>query len=399
MVPRPHDAFPAGTLCAGIVALLVLFAQSGCRGFPSPKWLAQEPCVFSEQPTKEQLIQHINRRASMLSAWRSSDVKIVVRGPNVVPVPLNADIAVESPQNFRLVAKSLMGYEADFGSNDELFWFWMRRSEEAKHVFYARHRDIELVQRRLPVPFRPDWVMGALGVVPLDANNVEMQPPGPESTTARLISRETSPGGHLVYRIIDVDTCRGDVVRQSLQDELGNTIAHAEFGAFSRNEDTQIRMPHQIVFRWPQAQATMTLTVGRIDANSPPQNLWELPQYNGYTPFDLAHDTLGRGPSGPGPVARHSAPRARPVRPRRNSPEQSWQRSGRVRVDAAGFGKSGSQRRRGGNAEERPRFDDERGSSRRGGAEAGPAGRVRLPANPPPFPETTIADRPDFADE
>ncbi len=47
-----------------------------------------------------------------------------------LPVHLTGHIAVAQPRNFRLTAGALgMTDEADFGSNAEWFWFWVRRGQ------------------------------------------------------------------------------------------------------------------------------------------------------------------------------------------------------------------------------------------------------------------------------
>jgi hypothetical protein len=235
------------------------------------------------------LIEHLNRNARNLHSWSCTDATISVRASKYLPVkiPLTANIAVERDKNFRLLATSPMGNEADIGSNSERFWFWMRRNSPP-HVFTARHEDMDTVGQRLQIPFHPTWIMEALGVVPLDPNTITVQQQGNQPHTMLLVSQEVSPSGASVRREIVVDTRLGVILAHRLFDASGQRMAEARLSRH-RREPSGIVMPHIIELDWPQHQMAMTLELSNIEVNPShlAQQTWQLPVIPGCREFDM----------------------------------------------------------------------------------------------------------------
>lgn len=363
-----------------LIAAAIAVSQSGCRP-DIRKWFglqpAPPPCVLSENPTRDELIQLVNQRSSKLQAWRSNDVQIQTRAPGSMPMKLSAVMAVENPRRFRLIAKFLTGYEADFGSNDDRFWFWMRRADP-KYIYYADHKDLGMVQRRLPIPFRPDWIVGALLVSPLNPDSVTLVPTDARSGRFLLTVDELSPAGRPVRRNIWIDRCYGHIVKQDLQDTNGRTIASAEFREFEMDTASGLELPHRIDLHWPEQKMTMILSIGGLQVNPVefPEKTWQFPEYDGFPRFNLARDTLG------------SFPRERQARRRRVPPQPVQSRRAQNRDNLPARGR-----------QIRPDFAEDRfnaATTRNQTAPAGSdAGRVRVAAEPQPFPGTQ-AQRPSF---
>ncbi len=200
---------------------------------------------------------------------------------------------MERPRNFRLTAGILgMDEEADFGSNNDWFWFWVKRGNangQPSYVYQARHEDVPNSQMLSQIPFQPDWLMEALGVVPIDAQHVTLQPE-PSGQIVNLISERLSPSGQTVKKVIRVDLRRGVVLSQSLHDMDGMLIARARLDRHVLDKTSGIVMPHLIALEWPQAQLQINLEIGQIDVNPttiPPRN-WEVPKKSPYYPaFDI----------------------------------------------------------------------------------------------------------------
>lgn len=266
----------------------------GCQ---ASKWmlpqLGSTPCQLPRDITRTELVALLNQRTSQLIAWRSTDVKINSRD---IPVSLSASVSVESPRNFRLQARSLTGEEADFGSNQDRFWFWMKRSPQP-YVFFARHEDMPLIGSRLPLPFQPDWLMEVLGVIPLDGSAMTLQRSSESPEVIRLVSERTSPAGRPVRRVIEVETCYGHIVAHELYDRSGQLIARASLSDYRTDEETGLPLPHHIALEWPQAQLDMTLRIGTIEVNPPsiPAQVWRLPDYPGSKPLNLARVAARQG--------------------------------------------------------------------------------------------------------
>lgn len=259
------------------------------------QWIApQPPCQLSPDVSQDELVDHLNRNVTQLIAWRSTNVDIQAHG---VPVRLSAILAVESPRNFRLVAKTISGNEADFGSNTERFWFWMRRSEP-KHVFTALHDEWDAVGANVPIPFQPDWLMEVLGVIPIDATQVTLERNPNDPKTVSLVSQRQTPDGRRVRRVMRIETCYGHIVAHELYDEAGTLIGRADLSDYQTDPDTKAELPHKIHLEWPQAQLDMTLHIGSIEVNPTnlPDRMWQMPDIPGYPTLDLARMSRSRQP-------------------------------------------------------------------------------------------------------
>ena len=178
-------------MIAALGGSLLAVAAAGCSmSFPFTR-NNEYGHPLPEHAGVEVVVQRVNANIEHLQAWRSSDLHITGRS---LPVHLTGNIAVEGPRNFRLTAGALgMTEEADFGSNPDWFWFWIRRSQ-APFVFRARHDDMQHSEMlRQAIPFQPDWLIEALGVVRIDPKQVTRMEPGENHQTVNLISELLSP--------------------------------------------------------------------------------------------------------------------------------------------------------------------------------------------------------------
>ena len=277
-----------GPLCA----LMAVATLAGCH-LPMANWFvpspAARPCELQPNLMKAELIRHLNNRINRVAAWSSTDVQISGAG---FPVKLSASIAVERPLNFRLRASTtITGNEADLGSNSKRFWFWMRRSP-IKRVMTSSHERTEQVECMMNIPFQPDWLMEALGVIPIDETQFLLQPDPNHVGIVSLVSQRETPSGEPVRRVILVDTCHGHIVAHELYDRQNRLIARAELNDYKHNNTVGVSLPHRINFDWPQARTALTLQInGPIEVNPSaiPAQTWLLPEIRGYPKLDLDH--------------------------------------------------------------------------------------------------------------
>jgi hypothetical protein len=245
-------------------------------------------CRLTPDASLAQFVAHLNQNIAQLQAWRSTDVVITARGQLGVPVVrMSAVIAVQSPRNFRLRVSSVGGDEADLGSNEERFWFWIRRNDPP-FVFTSRHDQMQVAQQRMPIPFQPDWLMEALGVIPLDETQWTMHRDSPQSRTVWLASERKSPDGRPVRQMILIDTCHGVVLQHSLYDLGGQLIAKATLGNH-RYVGNGVVVPHRIDLDWPQAGLALSMHLGTVEVNPVglPEQMWQLPSIPGAPRYDL----------------------------------------------------------------------------------------------------------------
>jgi hypothetical protein len=250
---------------------------------------APVPCVLAPNASKEEIVAHLNANTAKINAWKTDSASISIRGQGPIPISVGASVCVEAPRNFRLKAHSLAGDEADLGSNPEYFWFWNKRNEE-KYVFRAHHDEPPEKMRRVPIPFQPDWIIEALGVISIDPHAVAMQPGQPGSNTVLLVADKISPQGLKIRKVTLVDTCRGVIRQHAVYDtQSSQLIAQAVLSDYRLDAKTQALLPRQIALDWPAAQLGMTMTLSQIDVNPAriPEQIWAVPNIPGYAVYDL----------------------------------------------------------------------------------------------------------------
>ncbi|MBD3676099.1 MAG: hypothetical protein HUJ26_21530 [Planctomycetaceae bacterium] len=275
-----HNQTRRGRRLRGLMVLAGSMILTGCQWAqlvkPHNPFASPPPCVFAPDVSKEEIIAHLNANASRLTSWRSTKVGIHLKQKGSIPVDLTAQMAVESPRNFRLRASSLLGEEADFGSNQERFWFWIRRSPQP-YVITAAHEDMETAQRQLPIPFNPEWVMEAFGVVMIDPSQYTLE--RLSDNRVSLMSNEVSPSGQTMIKSIGVDLCTGKIVEHALYDARGTLVARAQIGNHTTTSDG-ISIPHRVVLEWPQAGTTMKMGMLDVEVNPSytPESMWQVPE-------------------------------------------------------------------------------------------------------------------------
>lgn len=261
----------------------------------------QAPCHLSAETPLPALVQHLNQNTSRLSAWRATGGQIQIHAPGALPIPAKAMIAVEAPRNFRIIVSGPVGNEADFGSNADQFWFWLKRNEP-RRVFMARHDQIGRALRRFPIPIQPEWLMEVLGVVPIDEGDItlELPPPGvmqpppvgplrrlfgqrppPAPIVERralLVSQRFSPQGEPLRKVIVVDLCHGTVLEHSLYDGTGQLIARAVLSGHYTEATSGAVLANHLSLEWPRERTTISLTLNQVQVNPQlPAQLWTLP--------------------------------------------------------------------------------------------------------------------------
>jgi hypothetical protein len=289
-----------GTL--SLVSLVVLVCASGanCPGFLEA-YSPVMPRVLPATPTLADVMNVVNTNTSRIQSMYTTDAEIYVPGaPNT-----RADIALDRPRRFRLRASTLLtGPEVDLGSNDELFWFWMRRATQPA-VFYCRHAQFGASLARNLLPVEPEWLIDALGLPMLDPAGEHSEPVPVGQGRLRVETRLHRPEGDL-RRIIVVDEARGWVLEEHLYDAAGRHLASALLSGHRHDPLANVVLPRQVKIVWPSTRQEMTIELNNVVVNQlpgDPQQLWSMPSYAGAPPLNLADPNLQLAPAQAPPPA------------------------------------------------------------------------------------------------
>jgi hypothetical protein len=278
-------------LRAAVYASLLL--ASGCAGSGS-KWsfLRNQDQIRTptEKPTAAQLVNYLNQNAQQLQSLECMQLDLDCKVGHQ-PFGLQANMACQRNRNLRLVATAVGNPQADMGSNDQEFWFWIAKNDPP-YLYFCSYADLAQPGMTLPFPFQPEWVMEALGMAehdPAGSYTVNAKP-----GTYELVEQSVSAQGQPVQKVTVFSAGRNarfPVRAHLLLDAKGKKICSAEIS------DAQMIggavVPTRIVLSWPEQRMELKMklnnpVVNRLDQASA-SRLFTRPALQGVQTFDIAH--------------------------------------------------------------------------------------------------------------
>ena len=284
---RKHRTPSAALIGLALTMLIFVAGGASCnqwvRGYTQPRML---PATA----TLDQIVTLVNDNANRVQSLQSTQATLSVPGAP----SLRATVALAPPRRLRLRADaSLTGPELDMGSNDELFWLWVRRNQPPT-MFVCRHDQFAMSNARQIIPVPPDWLLNAAGLARLDPNQPLEGPFPVHGDRVEIRSRQSTAAGDIT-QITIVDQWEGTVVEQDVYNPQGQLLAVARANRFIRDPASGANLPRSIDVQWPTAQMSFHLDVSGWQVNTiPPDNLtlWTKPEYQGYPNVDLAEPNL-----------------------------------------------------------------------------------------------------------
>ena len=284
-------------LCFGI--LFAAVDLSGCHLFQRRPPVQPIPPAFINTPTLDQLIAHIHANTAAVRQLSTKGATLDLDTPGTIIPLLNVDLSLERPKNLRLLASTgLTGTELDLGSNDELFWFWIKRNDPPT-VFYARHGQFHDSAAKQIFPVEPNWLIEAIGLVEFNSADRHEGPYLKQDGRLEIRSMHTTATGEET-RVTLIDPKGGWIVEQHIYDEQGQLLASAFASRHQRDSASGAVLPLLIEIRMPPAQLTLRLDVRSYEINrlyGDPAKLFALPQLDGHQYVDLADPRLQLTPA------------------------------------------------------------------------------------------------------
>ncbi|MGA2256511.1 MAG: hypothetical protein ABSG53_17825 [Thermoguttaceae bacterium] len=282
------------------LALATLVAQGGCTWLR--RWnLVPEPPpqVLPPGAGLEQVIAAVNRNNSQIQSLFSNSATI--SGPGYPT--LKAHIAFQRQRNFRLRA-DLLAPEVDVGSNDQLFWFWIKRSQPSA-VYYCYHDQFATSRARQMIPIDPNWLIEALGTLVLDPSLAHQGPYPDRGNRIQIRTIYDTPEGSNM-KVTIIDSVSAWVMEQRIYDVRGGLRARSVVENYRRDSRTNLYVPTAVQVECPAAQFSMRVDLGAVQVNElqgNPAELWTMPSYPNSPLVDLGNPNLPYGPP-PGMSAR-----------------------------------------------------------------------------------------------
>ena len=297
---------PASLTRSRLVAFALVVACCASSGASCPNVLRGYqigtmplPRALPSQPTLDQVIAAVHDNTARVRSVSAPQAVLVVPG-----VPrLSARVACEPPRRFRLQAQTaITGPELDIGSNDDLFWLWLRQ-HTPPIIAFCRHDQYAQSKARQLLPIRADWMPELLGLVNFRPEDAHEGPfPMPDGRI-EIRSRIRDTEGELLKSTI-LDATTGLVAEQHLFTPAGERLASVRTTRHRVDPGSGAALPHVVEVSWPTAKVDFKLELASVTANLPtadPAQLWQMPAYPGYEPVDLADPAVTLGPTSAAP--------------------------------------------------------------------------------------------------
>jgi hypothetical protein len=228
--------------------------------------------LHTPPPTAAQVVDYLNENSKRLQCLRCQDLAVDCSMGLQPSVTLHGQMVCQQPRNFRMTARFLGKDELDLGSNQEEFWYWVRRGDP--YQVHCAYRDMDEGKiRAMPFPFRPDWLLEMLGMSaygPAERYQLLDEPP-----YLKLVERARSPQGTMVRKVIVMR--RRPVLPPNpqitdfllLNDATGKEICSAKILESQMDRDKGGLIPKRVVLSWPEQKLKLTMhltnTTAKVD--------------------------------------------------------------------------------------------------------------------------------------
>jgi len=272
---------------------LLLVVTFSAGGASCPKRTASGPTLptaFAGPPTLDEVIRQVNVNSAPIHQLQGQSATLHIPG---LPA-LRTEIVLERPQRLRLRADHMLtGSELDLGSNEDLFWIWVRQADPPA-VYFAQNQQYYSSAARQILPVEPTWLISALGVVELDPMGQHSGPTSAGPGRLAVTSRIATPGGPL-QRVLILHDTQGTVLEQHLYDAQQRRLASSYASQHQQDPRSGVILPHHVKIELPMTGLQFSINVDRYHVNQLGNNhwqLWQMPRPPGYPLTDLASPNL-----------------------------------------------------------------------------------------------------------
>lgn len=258
------------------------------------------PAVLVPGMSLDQVISAVNANAAKIQSLQTNNASISVPGMPGVP-SLRGNLAAErsipgQPGRIRLQASTaLTGAEVDLGSNDQLFWLWVRRNQPPA-VYYARHDQFAGSQAQQMMPIQPEWLLDAIGFAQFNPGDFHDGPTPHGKGTLEIRSVMNTPMGQLTKNTV-VNSSTAQILEQHVYAADGTLLASSIAKSHRYDPAAGVSLPQEISIQMPAAQLSLNIDMGTVAINglaAAPQ-LWTMPTPDGVPLMDLGNPASAPG--------------------------------------------------------------------------------------------------------
>ncbi len=248
------------------------------------------PEAFTGTPSLEDVIYAVNANTQRIEQLQTDSATLRA---DSTPA-LRANLVYQRPLNLRLQAQlsQFTGQELDLGSNDELFWFWVKRDQHPA-VYYSRYSEFATSGAQEMIPLQPNRLIDTLGLVYLDPQGRHQGPMPKDPNLLEVRSSIPGPRGDIT-RLLLVDAKYGWIVEQHYYDPGGQLLLSSRASRHRFYPEDAVSMPHHVevtVLPGQPTQMAFEIDVNRYVFNrltGQAAELFALPRIDGVPTVNVA---------------------------------------------------------------------------------------------------------------
>ena len=271
-----------------LLAMLAILALAGCRTVGTGSIAHSRPPDLRPRPTfdLDTFVAEHNENAGRIESLRAKPAITATMGPpdRARSHRVDGRLALNRPRSFELQLYRLGTNYTDIGSNDEKFWFWVQ-NEKDRSVYYCNHDDLE--STTLGVAYQPDWIVEAMGLKPITADEaaqIQIRP-GPQPGTTALSFPPSRSGSQDFRRVMIVSDQTRKVREFRVVSDDGKTLLaqatikkHATFPAMNTDSADRPKsdgavvtcsLPENVVLEWKREQLSLDVVLENVEVNHP----------------------------------------------------------------------------------------------------------------------------------
>lgn len=248
-----------------IVGIALWYSQERRRAI-TPHYVMPQMTI-ANLPTSDEgalVVDEINQRNDQI---KSISYNVTIDLNYRINYALKGSLHYKKPRDFRMTIDSRLARELDMGSNEEQFWFWVKRMDDPG-LYYADYQN--MYKTNLKTPFNPLWIMQSLGIDELESDKCVMH-----GDKLALVSDCVSTSGQFIQKVILIDPIFARVIGHYIYDVTGKLIVSSEITDFYN-----IYFPKQIRIIWMDEGVCIDfyLDEPKLDCILE-DKLWKLPNY------------------------------------------------------------------------------------------------------------------------
>jgi hypothetical protein len=306
--------------------LLAFIAGIGCSAGTSGGLKRQDPPLTKETLSKTRILAQHNKNAATIQSLKANPYILVAADGR--QVKLSGYMAMERPKDFRLEMKFHSNPQADIGSNDQGFWFWIKDNKD-KAIYVCDYEHIN--SSPLAVTMQPEWILEAMGLREItDREAATISAKAADKPGQMILTQlRKDSNGKMVTKETLVNESNGEIIEHRLyagaKDEL---LARATISQYQHVEllptdadpsGSKVAIPSKFRLEWMVEKFALDISMSDLKVNPqfPKEQqaaLFTEPDIKGVSRKNLA--SLGGNPSATSSRIYESAPRSNESAPR-----------------------------------------------------------------------------------